>query len=62
MLCAGTGIAPFRGFVQERAELMIRGKKVGPALPHLGFRNEKMDRLHVDEMEAWAQMGAVDVR
>ena len=62
MLCAGTGIAPFRGFVQERAVLMTRGKKVGPALLYVGFRDEKMDRLYVDEMEAWAQMGAVDIR
>ena len=54
MLCAGTGIAPFRGFVQERAELMTSGKKVGPALLYVGFRDEKMDRLYVDEMEAWA--------
>ena len=62
MLCAGTGIAPFRGFVQERAELMTKGEKVGPALLYVGFRDEKLDRLYVDEMEAWAQMGAVDVR
>lgn len=62
MLCAGTGIAPFRGFVQERAVLMTKGKNVGPALLYVGFRDEKMDRLYVDEMEAWAQMGAVDIR
>lgn len=62
MLCAGTGIAPFRGFVQERAVLMTKGEKVGPALLYAGFRHEMMDRLYVDELEAWAQMGAVDVR
>ena len=62
MLCAGTGIAPFRGFVEERAVLMTQGKKVGPALLYVGYRDEKMDRLYVDELEAWAQMGAVDVR
>ena len=62
MLCAGTGIAPFRGFVQERAVLMTQGKKVGPTLLYVGYRDEKMDRLYVDELEAWAQMGAVDVR
>ena len=62
MLCAGTGIAPFRGFVQERATLMTRGEKVGPALLYVGYGDERMDRLYADEMEAWAQMGAVDVR
>ena len=62
MLCAGTGIAPFRGFVQERAVLMTRGEEFSPALLYVGFRDEKMDRLYVDELEAWAQMGAVDVR
>ena len=62
MLCAGTGIAPFRGFVQERAVLMSQGKKVGPALLYVGYRDEKMDLLYVDELKAWAQMSAVDVR
>lgn len=52
MLCAGTGIAPFRGIVQGRAVLMTRGKKVGPALLYVGVRDEKTDRLYVDLLEA----------
>lgn len=62
MLCAGTGIAPFRGFVQERAVLMAQGRKVGLALLYVGYRDEKMDQLYVNELETWAQMGVVDVR
>ena len=62
MLCAGTGIAPFRAFVQERAVLMTQGIEVGPALLYVGYRDEKMDRLYVDDFKTWTQMGAVDVR
>lgn len=62
MLCAGTGIAPFRGFVEERAVLIAQGRTIGPALLYVGYRDENTDRLYVDELEAWAQMGAVDVR
>ena len=62
MLCAGTGIAPFRGFVQERAVLMTQGKKVGPAILYIGYRDTKMDRLYDNELESWAHVGAVDLR
>ena len=62
MLCAGTGIAPFRGFVQERAALMTQGKKLGPALLYVGYGDEETDRLYVDELKTWAQISAVDVR
>lgn len=57
MLCAGTGIAPFRGVAQERAVLMTQGKNVGPALLYV-----EMDRLYVNELENWIHMGAVDER
>lgn len=63
MLCAGSGIAPFRGFVQERAILIKEGnRQLAPALLYVGCRSPDLDCLYKEEMEEWAQLGAVDVR
>ena len=62
MLCAGTGIAPFRGFIQERAALMAKGERMGPALLYFGCRDPQTDALYHDELQAWARIGAVDLR
>lgn len=62
MVCAGTGIAPFRGFVQERALQMEAGRKLAPALLFIGCQKPGQDDLHADEISAWASKGAVDVR
>lgn len=62
MVCAGTGIAPFRGFVQERALQMEAGRKLAPALLFIGCQKPGQDDLHADEISAWASKGAVDAR
>ncbi len=62
MVCAGTGIAPFRGFVQERALQIKAGQRLAPALLFVGCRMKEEDDLHADEMKTWAEEGAVDVR
>lgn len=62
MVCAGTGIAPFRGFVQERALQIEAGQKLAPALLFFGCQKPGHDDLHADELSAWASKGAVDVR
>ena len=62
MVCAGTGIAPFRGFVQERALQIEAGRKLAPALLFFGCQKPGQDDLHADEISAWASKGAVDVR
>lgn len=38
-IAGGTGIAPFRGFMEERELLIQQGKKVGPALLFYGIRD-----------------------
>lgn len=38
MVAAGTGIAPFRGFVMERAEKIKAGRKLGEAVLFVGCR------------------------
>ena len=62
MFGAGTGIAPFRGFIQERAIQLAGGRKLAPALMLMGCRSETKDRLYGEEIDAWAKAGAVDVR
>lgn len=62
MVCAGTGIAPFRGFVQERAKQIDAGRSLAPALLFVGCRNPNEDALHKAELEEWSGKGAVDVR
>lgn len=63
MMCNGSGIAPFRGFVQERATLIAEGgKTLAPAVLFAGCRRPGRDQLYKEELEAWAALGAVDVR
>ncbi|KAH8646639.1 fatty acid hydroxylase [Xylariales sp. PMI_506] len=64
MMCAGSGLAPFRGFVEERAvQIREGGRKLAPALLFVGCRRPEDARaMYGDELEAWAQLGAVDVR
>ncbi|RQT31335.1 bifunctional cytochrome P450/NADPH--P450 reductase [Burkholderia cepacia] len=61
MICAGSGIAPFRGFLQERALQKARGENVGPSLLFFGIDDPDVDFLYRDELDGWANLGVVDV-
>jgi cytochrome P450/NADPH-cytochrome P450 reductase len=63
MFAAGTGIAPFRGFMQQRAVMMAANpdRRMGRALLYLGCRGEG-DRLYKEEVDGWVKSGVVDVR
>ncbi|OJH40378.1 bifunctional cytochrome P450/NADPH--P450 reductase [Cystobacter ferrugineus] len=62
MICAGSGLAPFRGFLQERALQAQEGRRVGPALLFFGCDHPDADFLYREELEAWQRAGIVDVR
>jgi cytochrome P450/NADPH-cytochrome P450 reductase len=59
MICAGTGIAPFRGFIQQRALLKAKGAILGEALLFFGCTHSNIDYLYKDELEKWEQAGIV---
>jgi len=61
MVCAGSGIAPFHGFLQERAIQKAGGREVGPALLFFGVDHPEVDYLYKDELDAWQQQGVVEV-
>ncbi|KAF1993752.1 cytochrome P450 [Amniculicola lignicola CBS 123094] len=64
MFCNGTGLAPFRGFVQERAVLLASNphQALAPALLFVGCRSPSADSLYHEEFAQWARAGAVDIR
>ncbi|WYZ44923.1 hypothetical protein EsH8_VIII_000239 [Colletotrichum jinshuiense] len=61
-VAAGTGLAPFRGFVQERATMLAAGRTLAPALLFFGCRSPEHDDLYREELDKWEALGAVTVR
>lgn len=60
---AGTGLAPMRGFIQERALQKKAGKEVGTAVLFFGCRSPDEDFLYSDsDLKEWQELGVVDVR
>ncbi|GAA5983486.1 hypothetical protein JCM10908_000304 [Rhodotorula pacifica] len=55
----GTGAAPFRAFIQERAWQRAQGKEVGPMLYYFGSRHRAQEYLYGEELEAYFQEGVV---
>lgn len=53
----GTGMAPFRAFIQERAYLKSQGVKVGPIALYFGSRSKSMEYLYGDELDAYHEDG-----
>jgi cytochrome P450/NADPH-cytochrome P450 reductase len=62
LVCAGTGFAPFRGFLQERSAQKRAGAAVGPTLLFFGVMHPEVDYLYRDELAAWQAEGIVDLR
>lgn len=63
MFCAGSGLAPMRGFIQERAQQKKSGREVGRILLFFGCRSPDEDYLYSDgDLAEWINLGIVDVR
>ncbi|KAF7794903.1 hypothetical protein EIP86_006046 [Pleurotus ostreatoroseus] len=63
LFCAGSGLAPMRGFLQERAMQKKGGREVGKTLLFFGCRRPTEDYLYANsDLKEWSDAGVVDVR
>ena len=61
MVGAGTGVAPYRGFLQERAVQKRAGQKVARSLLFFGCRHPEHDFIYRQELLGWEADGLVDL-
>lgn len=62
MFAAGSGIAPMRAFIQERAALKkAKMSELGPALLFYGCRHPEKDFLYQSELTIWEKEGLVEI-
>ncbi|GAD98773.1 fatty acid hydroxylase, putative [Paecilomyces variotii No. 5] len=74
LACAGSGLAPFRGFIMDRAEKIrarrtnseggepVETEKPADAILYVGCRTKGKDDIHAEELAEWEKLGAVRVR
>jgi cytochrome P450 / NADPH-cytochrome P450 reductase len=63
MIAAGTGLAPMRGFIQERAAIAAAQKiHFGKAVLYFGCRDADKDYICHAELEEWEKLGVVELR
>ncbi|KAH7039871.1 cytochrome P450 [Microdochium trichocladiopsis] len=77
-VAAGSGLAPFRGFLEERAAIMgvshsiaataesgstgEQQAKLAPAVLYYGCRGPGLDDIYASELAAWEAQGVVSIR
>ncbi|KAJ2952727.1 hypothetical protein O0L34_g7077 [Tuta absoluta] len=61
MVGPGTGLAPFRGFLQERSFARVSGKEVGDNVLYFGCRHKAHDYIYQEELEEYEKNGDVQL-
>ncbi|ODN02614.1 NADPH--cytochrome P450 reductase [Orchesella cincta] len=59
MIGPGTGLAPFRGFIQERAYMKDEGKPVGESILFFGCRKKAEDFIYQEELDEYVNKGVL---
>ncbi|MFT5794872.1 MAG: cytochrome P450/NADPH-cytochrome P450 reductase [Saprospiraceae bacterium] len=60
MIGPGTGVAPFRGFIQDRMSHLNEGQELAEALLFFGCRHPDVDDIYADEIKAAQSAGVVE--
>ena len=55
----GTGLAPFRAFVQHRAWEKAQGKEIGSVMLYMGSRHQREEYCYGEEWEAYQDAGVI---
>lgn len=61
MIGPGTGLAPFRGFLQERADRKAKGSNLGAAMLFFGCRHPEQDYLYAEELKGFEAGGITEL-
>lgn len=62
MVGPGTGLAPFRGFIQERQFCKDEGKEVGETILYFGCRKKSEDFIYQEELETYVNSGVLTMK
>lgn len=63
MIAAGSGVAPMRGFIQERALQKEAGRDVGKMTLFFGCRSPSDDFLYSKtDFDKWTKLGVLEIR
>jgi cytochrome P450/NADPH-cytochrome P450 reductase len=62
LICAGSGLAPFRGFLQERSWLKAAGQSVAESLLFFGCDHPDVDFLYRQELQEQHARGVLALR
>uniref|UniRef100_D3TNM8 NADPH--cytochrome P450 reductase n=1 Tax=Glossina morsitans morsitans TaxID=37546 RepID=D3TNM8_GLOMM len=62
MVGPGTGVAPFRGFIQERQHLRDEGKQVGESILYFGCRKKSEDFIYEEELGEYVEKGTLTLK